>query len=931
MDGDNCFPIPLAAMAFDFGVDGAWVVAREIAARLRAGREPEVMAYLAGCDIALLRSLGRLGGGRAVWQQDDALWLRMARVTVGRQVLFTEAENLHKQRNAAFSADMRTLGQRCSGDAEGRRFVLDQIADLLPYPGMPLDEALALLDWILALRRKNGIADDNLRRRDGASLVACLASTADLIAAAARAACLCQQALDEYQRRSLELPAGQRWLPWHDFFAHHPDLYDKFHQDVPDPALILRRWPGASPAVRKDMGLTLLGAIADDHGLDAADQLMRRDEALFAALLQEHSAPFGVALSRLIWEKQYPALLPLLFPLMTETRRRIAEHPDTLRALLSSEPQRVLTALPGHLDLLIALLSPDQLRAILPQLGTRIAKTTSKAVRDAIVAASGHFAIDEMKAAGWFEVRSKNLRLACRDILLAHPDQAAATPLLEKMLASGGFDAAASSSLSAVLAPSGACSLAELETQAAAVTRWSTAIKPFEHAEVLALFQPLSEHAARAALHLAATGDDALPPLATALLAQLSADNRARLALHAVRTWTAGEGEPRLRWMLRLAADGADDRIVDPLAAAIVAWGKKARYPRALVAMAQLSALDSPYALLRVMEAAESSKLKDAVVNPAIDTLAAAARRRNCTVGELVDELSPDFGLAEGATLSAGAHSYRIALQDDLSLRLIDARGKSLKSLPANADSSRFAMLAAAVKHSARLQAPRMMCALMTGKSWSAPRWTRLFREHALLRIIGRSLIWQADGASFRIAEDFSLIRADDEPCDLAADARVTLWHPAGAQPGEAEAWRTHLADYRLAPLIDQTGAPAALPPAAQLSSDRLQAPAGLAVTYEHLAAILSKAGYREGTRAEGHSTDISWHAWPLRMAGLEVRVMNGACPPFPSPGTPVGVASVELRDGANDDALVPTADWPAALLATVWSQLLLLDAKRLA
>ncbi|NHZ32862.1 DUF4132 domain-containing protein [Massilia rubra] len=875
MQDKHRFLDPLAQMDFGLSVDGVWAIEREIAARLRAGRGQEVMDYVAHCDIELLRSLARLGGGRAIWQQDAALWLALTRITVARQVMLTPPppESIQR-RDAAFSREMRAIGERCMGSAEACAFVLHEIVDLLAYPGMPLDEVFDLLDWILTLRRVNGIPDEKVHRHGSAGLIACLASTADLITAATKAPCFCEEALDEHADRTSVSPTGQRWLPWHEFFAQYPDLYDRFHRQVPDAALILRRWPQASPELRKALAATLLGAIQEDDSgnvLAAADQLITSNEAVFATLLREQSALFGPSLAGLIWEKRYPALLPLLFPLMTQSRRAIDTYKDILRPILSGQPTLLLTAAPGNLDLLIPLLSTSQLRAILRQLGAMIVKTTSKAVRDALVAASAHLELDEIRAAGWLNVRNKNLRLACRDILLAHPNQAGATPLLAGMLAAGGLDPASASSLAAVLAPvnaNAAPSLAELETQAAAITRWSAAIKPLDHAEVLALFQPLSEHAARATLHLAATGDDALPPLATDLLAQLSPEHRARLALHAVQTWIAGEGEPKLRWMLRLLANGADERIAEPLGAAVFAWGKKSKYPRAVVALAQLSALDTSYALLRVMEAAESIKLKGPVVHAAVKALDAAAQRRNCAMGELIDDVTPDFGLADGLALASGAHSYGIALQDDLSLRLVDAKGKLLKSLPAHKDNmdnltrdawqaaaGRFATLAAAVKTSARLQVPRLTSAFITGRSWDAQRWTRLFLAHPLLRIIGRSLVWQADGAaSFRITEDFSLIDADDEPFHLAPDARIALWHPAGAAAGEAEAWRAHLADYQLTPLIDQTGAPATLPPAAQLTADGLLAPPGLSMTQPDLAAILGKAGYSEGQRSGTHA-----------------------------------------------------------------------------
>ncbi|MCO6062645.1 DUF4132 domain-containing protein, partial [Pseudomonas sp. MOB-449] len=81
-------------------------------------------------------------------------------------------------------------------------------------------------------------------------------------------------------------------------------------------------------------------------------------------------------------------------------------------------------------------------------------------------------------------------------------------------------------------------------------------------------------------------------------------------------------------------------------------------------------------------------------------------------------------------------------------------------------------------------QAPRMYAALVTGKRWPLARWQRLFVQHPLLRIVGRSLIWRAEEApelarsSFRLAEDFSLVDVEDEVLSLPEGCSVSLWHP---------------------------------------------------------------------------------------------------------------------------------------------------------
>ncbi|NHZ98518.1 DUF4132 domain-containing protein [Massilia sp. CCM 8734] len=923
-------------------------LAREISRRFEHGREQEVNEFIAQCDLLILKQLAWVDPEDAIWRRDARAWLAFFRLTGPRMIMFRDPLPKLEQRDAAFSHALRALGEKLIADrpaGPGRReamgFVLEHIMKRLPYQGIAREATLDLIAWNTQLLEARGNNDQNTQ-----GLMKHLSDTADLIALAERNNVYFDAAFQVYEQRHDMLSRSVRWLPWHDFFKRHPDYFDARQHTMRDPVLSVWRWQHASAEQRKAMADAMLAGASDGKDskrgplVNALARLMAIDGPLFARLL--HESPYWLSgqIAAMIWKNQFPALLPGLLPMIVHDRSCLEDYRAVLRPMLLNQPDLLLMAPAASMHKVIAELNGENMRVLLPVLGTILSKSSSKALAAAVVKAARKLKIEEIAGAGWLAVRNKNLRQVYKEILQVHPDKAGARPLLDTLLGAEASVATAAAARAPVPAAPFASELERLEFAAAAIKRFAVAIAPLDYPDILTLFQPLSEHAARAALHLTASADQMLAPLATDLLAQLSPEHRARLALHAVQTWIAGEGEPKLRWMLRLLPGAADERIVEPLGTAVFGWGKKSNYPRAIVALAQLSALDTPYALLRVMEAAASPKLKGPLVYAAVQALEAAAQRRNCAMDELVDELTPDFGLGGGLTLTAGAHNYGIALQNDLSLRLVDAKGKLLKSLPANKDdstreawqaaASRFATLAAALKTSARLQAPRLMSAFITGKSWDAQRWTRLFLAHPLLRIIGRSLVWQADGAaSFRIAEDFSLIRADDEPFHLAPQARITLWHPAGAGAGEAEAWRTHLADYQLTPLIDQTGAPAALPPAALLKCDCLRAPAGLAMTQLDLASILGKVGYRAEQRSGSHAGWIDWHAWPLRTARLEVRVLSSPCPDSPHYGMPVGIASAELRDA--DDALVPTANWPSSLLATVWSHLLLLDAKRMA
>jgi hypothetical protein len=938
------------------------LLAGEISRRLQDGRAQEVLDFLGQCDPFILHTLARQGGNYA-WETDAAVWMSLARVTVARGVLLREPPPAMRRRDEAFSRELCELAEHylagTGAERDALNFVMYQIIDRLAYPGIGRKRVLNLLEWNLALARAAGYREDQ-GGNSVTMLMSCLEDTADLIAVAAMA--------ERYFLSAVQIQRGRggavraRWLPWQDFFLQHPDYIDRHHDALAAPDLILQRWDDAAPELRKDMVGSLLHMMhwlndeGREHAAEAIDRLAAEDPAFFGAALLDRYYQFNLETAELIWKRQYPGLVALLLPLMMGFRSSLEQYRELMQTVLSSKPALMLSAPPANLDLLLPLLDPAILRGVLPQLGTLVGKSASKALREALAKAASALAIADIVQAGWLAVRNKNLRLACKDLLMAHPDQSSASPLLAAMLAGGQLDPATASMVEAHLAqgapgaaaadrtaagaaaPAAPKTLAALETQAAAIKRWSAAIKPLDTPALLEQFQPLSEHAARAALHLAATGEDGLPPLAAELLAQLPAERRARLALQLVDLWIDSEGNPKLRWVLRLALHGADDRIVDRLCATVFAWAKT-RKQRAVIALEQLALVDSLYALARVLEISESKKVKGMITATAQDALRAAAARRQLALGELLDELTPDFGLGQGIALTVGAHPYQLVLQGDLSLRLLDAKGKLSKTLPANKDeatreawesaASQFKTLSASLKAVAKLQAPRMLAAFVTAKRWSAPRWTQLFLDHALLKIMGRSLIWQTQGAaprSFRIAEDYTLLQADDQPVTLAPDEQISLWHPATAGAGEAEAWRANFADYEIVALIDQVGAASALPPAEAIADDRLLAPAGLRVAQEKLAAVLSRCGYRKGPVNDGPSID--WHEWHLPAARIEVWLSNGYCSPLMEIGNPIEVNDIQVWDTETRTPL-PPASLPLPLLATLWSHLQLLEAKR--
>lgn len=945
--------VSLAVVRQDQGTE-VWCQA--LVDRLRDGREQEVLTYLREAPLDTLRYLDRSWGP---WDKDTQLWWALQQPLSERGIALTCNRSVIKP-DAAFAARVLTHAKSLLVDAkaprrEERATVI--VSKLLPFcvlPNMPWAERLALLDWIMAVRQ---IA--NLDRydyfTDWESLLSGIKQPEQFITLAGYHPKLADEAIKVFGQLAEKLPPANRWQPWHEFFALSP----RFHEDMPvyDPELIEHCWKNAEPAAQERLLYQFGRAVrycekkSDWSYFEASfDRMFARNPKYFVHLLSNDSRYWlEPHLAKTIWAKQYPELVALLLPGIGECTST-SGYSSVLSSILDTRPGDLEKLTSAQLTNLLPELKASLSPAVLQGICKVMAGSSSKALREALAKALAKVPLADLDAAGWFNIKGKNALLGLRDVLLGHSDPAAAIQL-QALLDGGKLDIASSGIIEAHLNKLGlgsktprqsqGASLAELEQQAAKVKRIAAATRHYDTPELLALLEPLSEHAARVLLHLAATAEEALPSLAHELMAQVPAQRRAQLAHSILATWISLDGDPKARWALRLLSGNIDDRVVDVLADAALAWGKPKKQ-RAVLAVEQLAALDSLYALARVQEIAGSRKVKDMVSYAARQALREAAARRNLSVAELYDELTPDFGLAEGITLKVGECIYRVVLQGDLSLRVVDDKGKESKSLPALKDealrdewetaSAQYKTLQAGLKSVLKQQAPRMQAAFFTGKSWTLERWQRLFLAHPLLRVAGRSLIWGVLGKggkaqiSFRIAEDFSLLDVEDNRAELPADVSICLWHPVTAAAGEAEAWKTSLEDYRIEALVDQVGALASLPDASRFKDGQLLPDGKLVVAQGKLSGVLSKCGYKAGPVEDGPG--IYHHDWLLPAASMLVRLSHSTYMPYMDLENPVTIEAIEVY--VNSKLQKPSAI-PKPLLATLEEHLQRMKEKAMA
>ncbi|MFG0640137.1 DUF4132 domain-containing protein [Delftia sp. WSY_22] len=978
MSNNETAALPLQALyelhtAAPAGREGMPAFAAELAKRLAQGRDAEVADFLRDSSSLCQERLHQLPGEHAPWQRDHALWLALARISLPLGQFYGGNPGVPR-RSAQLTAELTALARAWLDDwgsrshqpwrlRDGYDLVLRQVFGVLGHEGMSSAEITALLRWARELSAKAGIAPGAQYYCQWQHLLHQLPEP-ELLAMAIEDGG--GQLSRDIVQRQLPLqrtrPAAQRWALWRDFFAQFPAVLDQMR--LPEPVLIASRWETADAARRDLLAQDLFKALCF-----ASDDDWPHDRALVKCMLQTDAAPLAAwfkqlghlainpAVAQRLWEARWPALLPLLLPACADGCKHESDragYAPVAETLLADRPGDLARLAAGPLTHLLPALRVDTLQRLLPQLGKAASGSASKGLRAALAQALSALPVDAPQAAGWLAKPNKNLVLAYRDVLVAHPDPASGS-LLSALL-SGGLldvaeqgpvqarlkdlgaaapvaDAAGSPGGEAVPAGSDAGSLAELEAQAASLQRLSPAIAALDQPALLDLLAPLSAQAARALLHLAASSPQELPALARQLLAQAGAENRARLALALVQHWVAADGAPESRWVLKLLPGAADDRIVDVLSSAALAW-HKTRKERAVVALQQLGRLDTVYALSCVQALATGKTLKPSVLAAAQAVLAEAATRRGMALADLGDELTPDFDLGRGVQLQVGAQTYDVLLRGDLSLRLRTPAGKLARSLPALADeglrteweaaAARLKTLSKGIKAVLQQQAPRLQSCLMLGRHWPLATWRSLFLEHPLLRVVAQGLVWRAEPAagqpfSLRIAEDLSLVDADSDAVQLPAEGRIALWHPAQATEQERAQWRECLADYGLKALIEQVDAPADLPLASQWQQELLQPLAPIRLTQQALDGLAGPWRFHAGPVCDGpgiylHLRDFAVQRW-------RVELLHSAAMPYYEPGHEIDIEGFALRDMAAD-RLLPPAEWPLPLQASLCAML---------
>jgi hypothetical protein len=314
------------------------------------------------------------------------------------------------------------------------------------------------------------------------------------------------------------------------------------------------------------------------------------------------------------------------------------------------------------------------------------------------------------------------------------------------------------------------------------------------------------------------------------------------------------------------------------------------------------------------------------------------ADERGWTTDELADRTIPTAGLDERGILDVeiGSRLYQARLDAEDVLTLYNPDGKVVKSLPQVSDGPDKESAAEAkkalsnakkeLKQVHEFQAKRLYEALCVGRHWQLAEWRRFLLEHPIVGRLVQRLVWlglDAQGeivASFRPLEDRSLTDSSDNAVDPASFAGVRLAHRSLFTGEQSEAWKQHLADYKIEPLFNQLDRPVLAGTVGASIDDRN----GYIIEAFKLRSAAQKLGYERAQAEDGGR--FTQYIKPFSGVGINA-VIEFTGSPLPEENRAVALLAakfVRSRKGQRSGygAQIALNEVPPVLLSEVWNDL---------
>ena len=237
------------------------------------------------------------------------------------------------------------------------------------------------------------------------------------------------------------------------------------------------------------------------------------------------------------------------------------------------------------------------------------------------------------------------------------------------------------------------------------------------------------------------------------------------------------------------------------------------------------------------------------------------AARLRVSADELTEIVIDDLGLSSDgrARESFDNGTWELLVGDEIITRW-HVDGRTTKSPPAALRTTNPELVkdvtarTKAVRDALGVQRTRLENLLREDREWPVTTWLVRYIEHGLVGALARRLVWRladAHGEQTVLWRDGHLVGLDGAALSIGSDdARMRLWHPAGAPPGEREELRTALAAAGIQQPFDQVERHVFAPEPDDHGATGVRRYATTRVRQHQLAAILKGRGWRYELRS---------------------------------------------------------------------------------
>ncbi|WP_295155900.1 DUF4132 domain-containing protein [uncultured Ruminococcus sp.] len=254
------------------------------------------------------------------------------------------------------------------------------------------------------------------------------------------------------------------------------------------------------------------------------------------------------------------------------------------------------------------------------------------------------------------------------------------------------------------------------------------------------------------------------------------------------------------------------------------------------------------------------------------DALLCAAEKLGMSKEEFADLMVPDLDFDENMcrTFDYGSRQFKVYISPKLEPEIY-CDGKKIKSMPkpsasddkavADVAYKEFTAMKKLMKTVVAAELVRLENTMRTARSWTSPKWKKLFVANPIMHRFAVGLIWgiykdDKLEKSFRYLDDGSFTTVDDEEFTIPDNAQIGLVHPVELTDEELSAWKQQLKDYDIIQPFPQLTRSIFKPTAEELSSGYIERFNGRVLKSIELAGGMSRIGWSKGPAGDGAMLD---------------------------------------------------------------------------